>query len=118
MGILAWIVGIIMLIAGIVFSIPAFIVKPITAPNESTKLKTTGFYALVRHPIYLGEILWTLGWAILFGSIIGVLLVPVWWIGLLFHIVIEEECLERTLGQPYLEYKKKVRGRIIPGLPI
>jgi protein-S-isoprenylcysteine O-methyltransferase Ste14 len=39
-------------------------------------------------------------------------------VGWLFLISIEEESLERALGQPYLAYKEKVRGRIIPGLPI
>ncbi len=72
----------------------------------------------MRNPIYFGEILWCLGWAVLFRSGIGVLLVPLWWIGLLFHTLSEEEHLERILGQPYLDYKKQVRGRIIPKLPL
>jgi protein-S-isoprenylcysteine O-methyltransferase Ste14 len=51
-------------------------------------------------------------------ALVGVALVPLWWFGLLILITIEEESLERSLGQSYLEYKKRVRGRIIPGLPI
>ena len=51
-------------------------------------------------------------------SVIGVGLLPLWWIGLLFLIAIEEESLERELGQVYLEYKQRVRGRIVPGLPV
>lgn len=35
----------------------------------------------------------------------------------LILITIEEESLERELGQTYLDYKKRIRGRIIPGLP-
>ena len=31
--------------------------------------------------------------------------------------IIEEESLERALGEPYRAYKQRVRGRIIPGLP-
>jgi protein-S-isoprenylcysteine O-methyltransferase Ste14 len=54
----------------------------------------------------------------MFRSVIGVALVPLWWAGLLFLIVIEEETLERELGEAYLEYKQQVRGRIIPGLPV
>jgi protein-S-isoprenylcysteine O-methyltransferase Ste14 len=42
----------------------------------------------------------------------------VWWAGLLILIMIEEESLERALGQTYLEYKKRVGGRVIPGLPL
>lgn len=82
------------------------------------KCTITGFYGIVRNPIYLGKVLWCLGWAIMFRSVIGVALVPLWWTGLLILIMIEEESLERSLGQSHLEYKKQVRGRIIPGLPI
>lgn len=106
------------LIIGLIFCFPAFSINPITAPDENVKLVTTGFYGVVRNPIYLGELLWCLGWAILFRSITGVLLVPFWWAGMLFHTLVEEESLERTLGQSYLDYKKQVRGRIIPRLPI
>jgi hypothetical protein len=60
----------------------------------------------------------SLGFAIMFRSIIGVALVPAWWAGFLFIVLAEEESLERTLGQPYLDYKQRVKGRIIPGLPI
>jgi protein-S-isoprenylcysteine O-methyltransferase Ste14 len=113
-----WVVGGVIFAIGVIFCIPALTIKPVTAPDEKMKLSTTGFYGIVRNPIYLGELLWCLGWAIMFRSIIGVALVPLWWAGLLFHIIIEEESLERELGRLYLEYKARVRGRIIPGLPI
>jgi protein-S-isoprenylcysteine O-methyltransferase Ste14 len=103
---------------GLIFLIPLFHINPFPAPDEKTKLKTTGFYGIIRNPIYLGEILWSLGWAIMFRSVIGVALIPFWWGGLLFHVILEEEDLERKLGQPYLQYKTRVQGRIFPGLPI
>jgi len=43
---------------------------------------------------------------------------PVWWAGLWLVTIIEEESLERKLGQPYIEYRRRVRGRILPGLPL
>ena len=113
-----WIIGGIIFVVGLIFCIPGLYIKAFTAPDENVQLRTTGFYGIVRNPIYLGEVLWCLGWAIIFRSIIGISLVPVWWTGLLLHIMIEEESLERELGQPYIAYKKQVRGRIIPGLPI
>ena len=106
------------LVTGLIFCLPAFSIRPFNSANEKTELTTTGFYRIVRNPIYLGEVLLCLGWAILFRSSIGVFLVPLWWAGLLFLIIIEEENLERVFGQPYLEYKQRVRGRIVPGLPI
>ena len=78
------------------------------------KLYTRGLYSFVRNPFYLGEILLSLGMAILFRSVIGLLLVPVWWAGLVLHILIEEENMELALGPRYLEYKARVKGRIIP----
>ncbi|MHA2251790.1 MAG: methyltransferase family protein [Candidatus Kariarchaeaceae archaeon] len=105
-------------VLGLIFGIPSFSIKPFTTPDEHVELITTGFYGVVRNPIYLCEVLWCLGWAIMFRSIIGVALVPLWWLGLLFHTLLEEESLERELGQKYLDYKQQVRGRIIPGLPI
>jgi protein-S-isoprenylcysteine O-methyltransferase Ste14 len=54
----------------------------------------------------------------MFGSIIGVALIPIWWIASLCIVLVEEKSLESALGQPYLDYKKLVKGRIIPGLPI
>ncbi|UCD85696.1 MAG: isoprenylcysteine carboxylmethyltransferase family protein [Deltaproteobacteria bacterium] len=116
-----WVVGGIIFATGCVFcipGIPGLYIKPFTGPDEKMNLKTTGFYGIVRNPIYLGEVIWFLGWAVMFRSIIGLALVPIWWIALLFIILIEETGLERELGQTYLEYKTKVRGRIIPGLPI
>lgn len=105
-------------IVGILFCAPALSIKPITAPDKTIKLKTNGLYGMVRNPIYTGEILWCLGLAIYYRSLIGVALIPIWWIALLFHIVKEEESLERELGETYRNYKKIVKGRIIPGLPI
>jgi protein-S-isoprenylcysteine O-methyltransferase Ste14 len=112
-------IGSIIFVIGVIFGlIPAFHIKPLTAADEKIELKTAGFYKFVRNPIYLGEVLYTLGWAIIFRSIIGVALVPMWWVGLLVLVVIEEERLELKLGKPYLDYKKRIRGRIIPSLPI
>ncbi|UCF71182.1 MAG: isoprenylcysteine carboxylmethyltransferase family protein [candidate division WOR-3 bacterium] len=105
-------------VLGLIFSVPALAIKPLTAPNEQMRLVVTGFYALVRNPIYLGEVLWFLGWSIMFRSVIGLAIAPLWWMALLLHTLVEEDALERALGEKYLAYKRKVRGRIIPGLPI
>lgn len=97
---------------------PCFLIKPVTIAEKSMEFVTSSFYKYTRNPIYLGEILWCLGWSIIHGSVIGVLLVPIWWAGFLFLTMIEEESLENALGSDYLNYKDKIRGRIIPGIPI
>jgi protein-S-isoprenylcysteine O-methyltransferase Ste14 len=96
---------------------PVLFVRWWAAPEEGMKLRTGGIYSLVRHPIYLCEVLWALGWAVMFCSVYGVALTPVWWLAFLVHALAEEGSLERTLGTAYLDYRKKVRGRIFPGVP-
>lgn len=112
------VIGSILFLTGIAFLTPLTQIIPFPAPGEPKQLLTTGFYSLVRNPIYLGEIMWSLGWAILWGSVVGIVLVPFWWGGLLFHVFLEEEDLERKLGERYLVYKRQVTGRILPGFPI
>ena len=117
-GIWNWVVGgIILAIAGIV-CVPALSIDWRTAPDGKTVLKTTGIYGIVRNPIYLADILFSLGFAVMFRSIIGIALIPVWWAAYLGIVLVEETSLERALGQRYLNYKQQVTGRIIPGLPI
>ncbi len=113
-----WVVGAVIFAAGMVFALPAFAIRPFTGPEAGLSLRTGGFYGIVRNPIYLSEVLWCLGWAVMFRSEIGIALVPVWWAGLWLLTIIEEESLERKLGQPYIEYRRQVRGRILPGLPL
>lgn len=117
-GVWNWVVGGIILAVALVFAAPALSIRWWAAPEENMTLRTHGIYGIVRNPIYLADILFSLGFAIMFRSIIGVALVPLWWAGFLFIVLTEEESLERVLGQPYSEYKQQVKGRIIPGLPI
>lgn len=113
------IIGIPIFLIGIFLGLaPCFLIRPLNIAEKNMKLISTSFYKYTRNPIYLGEILWCLGWSIIHGSIIGIALVPVWWTGFLFLTIIEEESLEHALGAKYLDYKKKIKGRIIPGLPI
>jgi protein-S-isoprenylcysteine O-methyltransferase Ste14 len=114
----SWVVGGVIFAVGVVFMLPAFAIRPFTGPEAGVSLRTGGFYRIVRNPIYLAEVLWCLGWAVMCRSEIGIALVPVWWAGLWLLTIIEEESLGRKLGQPYIEYRRRVRGRILPGLPL
>ena len=110
--------GAAMMIAGFAFMIPVFRVHWTTGPETSESLRTTGAYGFVRHPGYLGNVLLGLGWALVFRSTIGVALTVVWWLAFAIHATIEEASLERTYGTDYLNYKARVRGRLLPGLPL
>ena len=104
--------------AGAAILIPAFRVHWTTGPDDSESLRTTGIYGFVRHPGYLGNVLLGLGWALIFRSTIGVALTAVWWLAFVLHAMIEEASLERTYGTAYRNYKVRVRGRLLPGLPL
>ena len=117
-GIWNWIVGGIFLVLALLFGIPALSINWRTAPDSEMVLKTAGIYGIVRNPIYLTDILFTLGFAVIFRSVIGIALIPIWWVAFLLLVLVEETSLERALGQRYLEYKQQVKGRIIPGLPV
>ena len=118
MGVWNWIVGGTVLAAAVVFAVPALSIDWRTAPSSHTILKTSGIYSVVRNPIYLADLLFTLGFAIMFRSVVGIALVPIWWVAYLSLVLVEEASLERALGQLYLDYRQRVKGRIIPGLPI
>ena len=113
-----WIIGGIILAIAVAVCIPALSINWRTAPDSKMVLKTTGIYGIVRNPIYLTDILFSLGFAVMFRSIIGIALLPIWWVAYLAIVLVEETSLERALGQRYLDYKQRVKGRIIPGLPI
>ncbi len=106
--------GIIIGILSLVFIIPGMFSQPLIAPIKKSTFKTNGLFSFVRHPHYLGEILFSFALAIYFRSTIGVLFTPIWWVTLQLHIIHEEENLEKEFGPFYLEYKKRVKGRIIP----
>jgi NTE family protein len=106
--------GILLGVISIIFLIPGWINQPLTAPKENLGFKTKGLYSIVRHPFYLGEVLFSLALAIYFRSIIGIAVTPIWWVALQLHIIHEEESLEKVYGPFYLEYKNRVKGRIFP----
>ena len=83
--------------------------------EEEQKVISTGPYALVRHPMYLGMLVMFLFTPIALGSYWA--LIPAAFIlpTTFFRIVNEEKVLERELNG-YKDYKAKVKSRLIPGI--
>jgi len=76
---------------------------------------TTGPYAIVRHPMYLGVLLFSLGSGAALGSwLAAVLLVPVLAI-FVRRTLLEDRMLHAEL-KGYAEYAARVRWRVVPGL--
>ena len=83
---------------------------PIKPFEESTHLVTGGMYQVTRNPMYLGMVLILFGISLLFGTISPFIPIPffIWLIQTTF-IINEEIVMEKTFGDEYKEYKKKVR---------
>ncbi|MCX6002679.1 MAG: isoprenylcysteine carboxylmethyltransferase family protein [Chloroflexi bacterium] len=74
---------------------------------------STGVYSIVRHPMYLAGLLMFLGAPLLLGSIYGLLVGSLMSLLLVVRITGEEKMLIAELVG-YIDYKKKVRYRLIP----
>jgi protein-S-isoprenylcysteine O-methyltransferase Ste14 len=91
--------------------------SPLVRIQEERKQKvvSTGVYAIVRHPMYLGAILMFTGAPLLLGSGYGLLPGFALMVLLMARIRGEEEMLAREL-EGYREYMQKVRFRLVPFL--
>jgi protein-S-isoprenylcysteine O-methyltransferase Ste14 len=76
---------------------------------------STGPYALVRHPMYSGAVLFCVGAALLLGSWWGVLISPVFAVLFAVRTGIEERTLAADLPD-YADYAARVRYRLLPGV--
>jgi protein-S-isoprenylcysteine O-methyltransferase Ste14 len=73
----------------------------------------TGLYKIVRHPAYLGSIIQSLGFPLLFGSLWSMIPISLSIILLITRTGLEDKTLRNEL-KGYTEYTLKTRYRIIP----
>jgi len=83
--------------------------------EEGQHVISTGAYAIVRHPMYLGALFLVVGTPIALGSAWSLLVVLLFLPILYFRITNEEKVLKRDL-RGYEEYTRTVRYRLIPGI--
>jgi protein-S-isoprenylcysteine O-methyltransferase Ste14 len=83
--------------------------------EQGQKVISSGPYAMVRHPMYLGLLLLYIFSPLALGSywamIPAILIIPI----IVARIRNEESVLARDLGG-YQEYMQKIRYRLIPGI--
>jgi protein-S-isoprenylcysteine O-methyltransferase Ste14 len=77
------------------------------------KVIATGPYAVVRHPMYAGGVLYTVGTPLALGSYWGFVPLAAMLPFLLWRLLDEERILTRDLPG-YAEYRKRVRYRLVP----
>lgn len=73
----------------------------------------TGLYKIIRHPAYMGSIIQSLGFPLIFGSLWSILPICLMIILLITRTMLEDKILTNEL-KGYLEYTGKTRYRIIP----
>ncbi|MBQ3420919.1 MAG: isoprenylcysteine carboxylmethyltransferase family protein, partial [Romboutsia sp.] len=81
--------------------------------QKNQKVIDTGLYGIVRHPMYSSTILLFLSIPLVLGSRFSFLIFLLYPIIIVKRIKNEEQVLEQGL-KGYLEYKKKVKYRLIP----
>jgi len=110
-------IGLALTVVGLMFSVWArFHIGRNWSPQieikEDHQLIGNGPYAVVRHPIYSGFMLATLGTAIAFGELSGLLsfmlIVTAWG----YKAGLEERAMLEQFGAEYERYRQKVKGLI------
>jgi protein-S-isoprenylcysteine O-methyltransferase Ste14 len=78
-------------------------------------LVTTGPYRYVRHPSYLGALVFVFGWGFVFRTPIGIVFTALFLIPLVARMNSEERLLASEFGEPYEEYRRRT-SRLVPGI--
>lgn len=81
--------------------------------ERGQKVISSGLYGIVRHPMYLGGTLLSIGAPLMLGSIYGLAMGILLIVILAIRSVGEEEMLRQELDG-YDQYMKKVKWRLIP----
>jgi protein-S-isoprenylcysteine O-methyltransferase Ste14 len=81
--------------------------------NRGHRVCDTGLYGVVRHPAYMGSIIQSLGFPLLFGSCWSIIPIGFSVILILTRTVMEDRTLINELDG-YRDYSHKTRYRLIP----
>ena len=121
----SWIVlpNIVVIISSVIFIIAYILYAEVLRENtylsrtievqENQKVVDTGLYGIVRHPMYAVTVFLFLSMPIVLGSLISFIIFLVYPFIIAKRIKNEEEVLEKEL-EGYIEYKKKVKYKMIP----
>jgi len=78
--------------------------------GSARKLVTSGIYRFSRNPIYLGYLLMVIGFPLILGSYVGVLMMPIFALTMNRLVIEKEEAyLESKFQGQYANYKSRVR---------
>jgi protein-S-isoprenylcysteine O-methyltransferase Ste14 len=111
-----YLASLLLLVAGIIFAICALIVlgRSISLLPQARRLVTSGPYAMVRHPLYLGEMVAIAGIALQHLSVWALLLLVLVWAFQLRRMEYEERVLLQSFPE-YADYMART-ARLLPGV--
>lgn len=81
--------------------------------TDGQKVIDSGLYGVVRHPMYFATLILFLSMPLVLGSLVSFFVFLLYPILIITRIINEEKFLEKEL-EGYIEYKKKVKYRLIP----
>jgi methanethiol S-methyltransferase len=102
----------VLLIASAVRAIDALELAGIRTHVADDSLQISGPYRWVRHPLYLGWLVATVGAAHMTGDRLLFAAISVFY--LIIAVPFEERSLGRSFGEQYARYQQLVRWRIVP----
>ena len=79
------------------------------------RLVDTGIYAWTRNPMYLGHIIYMIGVALTFQSLLAAVIAVARTVWFHFRVLGDEKNLVARFGEPYVAYTRRVK-RWLPGL--
>ncbi len=112
--------GLVLLVVGSIVRLwPVFVLgrrfSGLVAIQSDHELVTTGIYGCVRNPSYLGLLVASLGWALIFRAGVGILITALLLVPLLARIRSEERLLAEHFGPEYESYRART-WRLLPGI--
>ncbi|OBA94840.1 hypothetical protein A5662_19185 [Mycobacteriaceae bacterium 1482268.1] len=111
------VVGLVLVAAGLTIAMLVTIQNGYAAANVTVEsgqqLSSTGWYGLVRHPMYFGNVILMIGTPLALGSYWGLLFIVVG-LGVLALRINDEEALLSQELAGYREYMQSVRYRLMP----
>ncbi|HEY2035005.1 MAG TPA: isoprenylcysteine carboxylmethyltransferase family protein [Rhizomicrobium sp.] len=119
MPVIVNVIGAALIIVGFLATLAVFNVNSFAEPtvrlqqDRHQHVIDTGPYAMVRHPMHASAILYLFGMPLLLGSKWGLLIAPLFIIGVSLRSIAEERKLARELPG-YADYMTRVPYRLVP----
>ena len=114
-----WIGVVLFALGGALRIYPVFVLgrrfSGLVAIQPEHTLVTTGVYAIIRHPSYLGMLVNALGWSLAFRGGVGLILLALTFVPVIGRIHAEEALLRRQFGDAYDVYCRRT-ARLLPGI--